>query len=96
MDLPSGGAKPARTLLDDALDGTGRTAKEVGTRKEIQVQGHPGLETEFAPQGGHMWYRVVLVGNRLYQVGVVAHSAAKSDYAPRAERFFGSFGVTAR
>jgi hypothetical protein len=93
-DLPEVG--PAGATLAQVLDQVGTMGKEVGARTQIRVQGHPGLETEFEIQGGHAWYRTVLVGKRLYQMNVFAQGPTKSSYAPRARRFFDSFQIQAK
>jgi hypothetical protein len=94
-DLPRSG--PARQVLDGVLKSLSGAATQVGTRKEITIQGHPGVDAEFTPaEGGHMWYRVVLVGSRMYQLILVARPGAKDTYQPRAQRYLGSFAPLAR
>jgi hypothetical protein len=85
-----------RQTMALALDALAGTAKEVGARKEVTVQGHPGVDAEFAPEGYHVWYRVVFVGDRLYQLGLMADASKKATYSARARRFFDSFSVSPR
>jgi hypothetical protein len=90
-DLPAVGA--AAPTLAQVLDQIGGMGKEVGPRKPITVQGYPGVETEFQIQGARVWYKVVLVGKRLYQMNVLGQGPTQSSYPPRMRRFFDSFQI---
>lgn len=57
----------------------------------INVAGHPGRELKISTAGGKATIRskIILVGNRLYQV--VAVTRAADSYAPEIDRFLESF-----
>lgn len=81
---------PAATL-DGARDGAvANTQGKLLSELIIDVNGHPGRELEIAVAGGKgtIRARVLLVGNRLYQVLVV--TPADESYAPKVRRFLES------
>jgi hypothetical protein len=81
----------ADQVLDDAIEGAGRGG-EVESVNRIEVQGNPAVEGELNMQETtHVWYRGILVKNRLYQLIMTAPQASKADFADEAQRFNDSF-----
>ena len=80
-------------MLNDAWKGVGQSGEIVSTQP-IEVQGHPGVEGEINVQGtSHIWYRGILVEDRLYQLIVTAPEPEKDQYANGAHRFIESFAL---
>lgn len=78
-------------VLSDALEG-GAQGNEVQNAQATEVQGYLAKEGEIAIQGTtHVWYRAILVKNRLYQLIMSAPEAGKDDSAGNAHRSIQSF-----
>jgi hypothetical protein len=79
------------SVLQDGLEATAQ-GSEVENVQRIEMQGHPAIEGEANVQEStHVWYRGVLVNNRLYQLLLGAPQARKSEFSNDARRFFESF-----
>jgi hypothetical protein len=79
------------TVLNEAVEATAQ-GSEVENVQRIEVQGNPGIEGEINVQGAtHIWYRGILVENRLYQLVVGAPQTEKGEFSDEARRFIDSF-----
>jgi hypothetical protein len=79
------------SVLQGGLEATAQ-GSEVENVQRIEVQGHPAIEGEANLQGStHVWYRGILVNNRLYQLLMGAPATAKSESSNEARRFIESF-----
>lgn len=81
------------SVLQNALEATaqGSTVENV---QRTEVQGYPAIEGEATLQEStHVWYRGILVNNRLYQLLMGAPEAGKADFADEARRFIESFAL---
>jgi hypothetical protein len=86
----------ADSILNDALGAVAQSSK-AGNVQRIDMQGHPGIEGEVSLKGGmHVWYRGVLVYNRLYQLIVAVPEGGKDVFADDAGRFIRSFTILPR
>lgn len=80
-------------LLQDAWQGVGQSGEVINTQP-IEVLGYPGVEGEINVQDTtHIWYRGLLVEDRLYQLVVTAPEPEKVQYANAARRFIESFAL---
>jgi hypothetical protein len=77
-------------VLDDAIQGAAQ-GNEMENVQAIEVQGNPGMEGETTIQGQHVWYRAILVENRMYQLIASSPESAKDASAFCARRFIESF-----
>jgi hypothetical protein len=83
---------------EEILDGARNGAVKIGNNKlisedTISLDGHPGRELRMeAPNGLRMRLKIILAGNRLYQVGVV--TPKNDSYSPRIEKYLTSFRLT--
>ncbi|HST03341.1 MAG TPA: hypothetical protein VLQ48_01250 [Chloroflexia bacterium] len=80
----------ADMILQDAIQGAAQ-GFEVANMQAVDVQGNPGIEGEINPPGTYVWFRGMLVENRLYQLIVSAPEAQKELYDSDARRFIESF-----
>jgi hypothetical protein len=81
----------AEQLLNDAIEGAAQ-GSEVDNLRMVEVQGNPGIEGEINALGvTHVWYRAILVANRMYQLIVTAPEASKEEFDAGAWRFIDSF-----
>jgi hypothetical protein len=79
----------ASKLLEGALTGVLGQGTLVD-KKSITVDGNPGIQAEFeVPGTGYSWYKTVIVGERMYQLIVIAQD--KDATAQDAQRFLDSF-----
>ncbi|HEY9074301.1 MAG TPA: hypothetical protein VIN67_09240 [Desulfobaccales bacterium] len=91
--------KEPEQMLDGARDGATKSAKgKLVSDTKISLAGHPGLEVVIdarEPQGpnGLIKGRLFMVGNRLYQVMVVAPKSRTDDQAT--DSFLQSFKLLA-
>src|SRR6266487_1741324 len=80
----------AEQVLSDAIQG-GVQGAEVQNMQTVEVQGNTGIEGEINAQGvTHIWYRAILVENRLYQLIVSSPEADKDQFTNEARRFIDS------
>jgi hypothetical protein len=83
---------------EEILDGARNGAVKIGNSKlisedSISLDGNPGRDLRMeAPNGLRMRVKIILAGNRLYQVGVV--TPKNDSYSPRIEKFLTSFRLT--
>jgi hypothetical protein len=90
LDMSAEDLDPDNTL-SDAWQGVGQSGEIVSTQP-VEVQGYPGVEGEINVQDtSHIWYRGIMVKDRLYQLVVTAPEAEKDQYADGANRFIESF-----
>ncbi len=65
---------------------------KVVSKSEITVDGHPGMEAEIEyTSGNYVWYKQLLVDNRMYQVLATALTSSKNDLDDEARKFHESF-----
>lgn len=77
-------------ILKGAMNGGARgTGGQLKRSQPITLNGHPGLEfwATIPDKNGKSRYRVYLVNNRLFQLGVIHDEG----FEPNTELFFGSF-----
>jgi len=60
--------------------------------KEVSLDGHSGLHFKGVAESLHIEYQMYLVGNRLYQIGVVRDGSYVTQ--DRVNTFFGTFELT--
>ena len=91
-DYPvAAGDLDAKQLLTDAINGAGG-GSEVQNVQAVDVQGHPAIDGETSLQDvAHLWYRGILVRERLYQLIVTAPEDNKAAFDDDARRFIYSF-----
>jgi hypothetical protein len=77
-------------ILQNAIQGAAQ-GFEVANMQAIDVQGNPGIEGEINPPGTYVWFRGMMVENRLYQLIVSTPEARKDFYNGDARRFIESF-----
>jgi hypothetical protein len=84
----------AESLLDGAREGALKKGNNrLVSELSISLDGHPGRELRMeAPNGPRMRVRMILVGNRLYQIGVVTPKVEMD--APEIGKFLDSFRLT--
>ena len=81
----------AEQVLNDSIEGAAQ-GSDVENLRMVEVQGNPAIEGEINGQGvTHVWYRAILVGNRMYQLIVTAPEANKGEFTDGAWRFIDSF-----
>ncbi len=80
-------------MLDGARDGAVRNVNgELESEKALDFHGHPAREFEIkVPEEATVKSRIILIGNRLYQVMAVSES--KSVLKKNCPKFFASFEV---
>lgn len=83
----------AKKMLDGARDGAVRNVNgRLGTEKELDFYGKPGKEFEIlAPKNAIIKARLILIGNRLYQM--MAISQSRDILEEKTPMFFDSFRV---
>jgi hypothetical protein len=80
------------TILDGARDGAVATTQgKLLSELIIDMAGNPGREVKIGIAGGKATVRakILLVGNRLYQI--IAVTPMEDSYAPQVRRFLDSF-----
>jgi hypothetical protein len=78
-------------VLKEAIEGAAQ-GKEIVNTRAVEVQGNPGIEGEInASAEAHVWYRGILVKNRLYQLIVSAPATDMAEGEANARRFSDSF-----
>jgi hypothetical protein len=85
----------AEEVLQDAIQGAAQ-GFEVANMRAIDLQGNAGIEGEINPPGTYVWFRGILVKNRLYQFIVSAPEAQKDIVNADARRFIDSFTLLAQ
>jgi hypothetical protein len=80
----------ADMILQNAIQAAAQ-GFEVANMQAIDVQGNPGIEGEINPPGTYVWFRGMMVENRLYQLIVSTPEARKEFYNGDARRFIESF-----
>ncbi len=96
QDTPGLGLVDAATILDAAKNGGIASVKngKLVREKKIKLGEHQGLEFEFSADGiDRVTWQVYIVGDRLYQVGVVEIKESLPDES--ITKFQKSFQVTA-
>ncbi|HET9495152.1 MAG TPA: hypothetical protein VFR15_13055 [Chloroflexia bacterium] len=79
------------SVLQNGLEATAQ-GSEVENVQRMEVQGYPAIEGEANLQEStHVWYRGILVNNRLYQLLMGAPQTRKIEYSNEARRLFESF-----
>jgi len=67
---------------------------KVVSKNEITVDGYPGMEAEIEyTSGNYVWYKQLLVENRMYQVLATALTSEKDELDDEAQKFHESFEV---
>lgn len=88
----------AMDVLNDSFTKTFESSPDVNTvvdKNEITVEGYPAIEGEIEyTSGNYVWYRQLLVGERMYQMLATSLTADKDDLADEAEKFHESFKLT--
>ena len=95
VDAPDEVAKtPAATRLDKVRDGNkGETGKVVAESNiTFGTEKYPGRDILLETPNGYIRNRVVITGNRLYQVMVQGSKDVVTS--PSADKFIGSFEIT--
>jgi hypothetical protein len=78
-------------LLSGAVSGIGKTDNLVSQQSTTQ-QGHPAVTAEFDAAGtSHLFYKGVIVKNRLYQIIVATPATNAETYKSDAQNFLDSF-----
>jgi hypothetical protein len=82
-----------KKMLDGARDGAVRNVNGIlEDEKVLDFHGNPGREAEIKiPEKATVKVRIILIGNRLYQVMVVSES--KTELDKNCPEFFDSFKV---
>ena len=88
----------AKGVVADSFTKTFESSPDINTvvsKSEITVDGYPGMvgEIEYT-SGNYVWYKQLLVGNRMYQMLATSLTAEKDELADEAEKFHGSFKLT--
>jgi hypothetical protein len=84
----------SKDVLNGVVTGVGKTNTLV-TQQTTTQQGHPGVVAEFeAPGSNYIFYKGIMVKNRLYQLAVVTPAADKETNKPDAMKFIDSFELT--
>lgn len=97
--IPVGDPAVARSVLDDGARGAVASVNsELLELKEIALDGHPGRYLkERMPRGEIMRVKMILVGQRMYQVAITtpreegAQAEAIKQYETMADKFLNSF-----
>ena len=86
--------KPAGPRLEKVRDGNKGPAGKVIEDKEITVgeEKYPGRDLLIETPGGYLRNRVVIAGNRLYQVMIQGSKEVVTS--PSADKFIASFEIT--
>jgi len=87
--VTKGGAK---AVLDGAVKGGVAKLGKPLSDKEITIQGHPGRELQLNTKDGPMKIRILLAGNRLYQLYAGGKPSVISD--KDVQTFMDSFKIT--
>jgi len=80
------------SVLQDAIQGAAQ-GFDVANMQTLDVQGNSAIEGEINPPGNYVWFRGILVKNRLYQLIVSAPEAQKDSINADARRFIDSFSL---
>lgn len=96
-DFPEGtmtGSKP-EDVVADSFSKTFESSpdtNQVIEKSEITVQDYPGMEAEIEyTSGNYVWYRQVLVNNRMYQTLATTLTSGKEELDDEAKKFHESF-----
>ena len=100
VDYPAdaiSGSDP-KVMVDEGFAKTFESSPDVNkviSKDEITVDGYPGMEAEIEyTSGNYVWYKQLMVGNRMYQVLATTLTADKDDLDDEARKFQDSFKVT--
>jgi len=88
-DTLTGGRK---VLFDGVVAGLSATLGKPTSEKEITILGHPGRELQIDTRNGPMKVRMILAGNRLYQLMAGGKPSMISD--KDVQTFMDSFKIT--
>lgn len=90
-DYPESAVGDPEEMLQGAIDGIAKNATLVSQNKTT-VAGNPAIEAEFEAEGvNYVWYKTVMVENRIYQLIVATSTAGKDLHANDARKFIDSF-----
>ena len=87
-----------KAVVADSFEKTFESSPDVNkvvSKSEITVDGYPGMEGELEyTSGNYVWYRQVLVGDRMYQLLATTLTSNKDDLADEAQKFHESFKLS--
>lgn len=90
-DYPESAIGDPEEMLQGAIDGIAQNATLVSQNKTT-VAGNPAVEAVFESEGvNYVWYKGIMVENRIYQLIVATSTAGKDIYADDASKFIDSF-----
>jgi hypothetical protein len=90
-DYPESAVGDPEEMLQGAIDGIAKNATLV-SQKKTTVAGNPAVEAVFESEGvNYVWYKGIMVENRIYQLIVATSTAGKDIYADEARMFIDSF-----
>jgi hypothetical protein len=86
-------ASDAKTLLNGSKEGVvGQFQATITEEKSSKFQGHESMDFTAGGPQYNTAYKLVLAGNRLYQIGILQDGSAVS--ADDIDKFIGSFKIT--
>jgi len=85
----TGGSK---VFFDGVVAGLAATLGKATNEKEVTIQGHPGRDLQIDTKNGPMKVRIILAGNRHYQLIAGGKPGVLSD--KDVQTFMDSFKIT--